>query len=128
MTPHAPLPSPQALALLRVLVEHIRTGTVRPDDPRTFLSYKQAHDRLGLDEGGDTIGNSLKRQGLQELAEWAKRERLPAVTGLIIDRDKLHPGNGYYELHRQPRTAVMWWLAQVDAAVKYDWSPYLAGV
>ncbi len=120
------MPSQQALALLRVIVEHIQTGTVRPNDPRTFLGYKQVHDRLGLIAEADTVGNSLKRQGLQELADWALRERLPAVTGLVIDRDKLHPGDGYYQLHGQPTTAWAWWFGQVAAAVKFDWSPYLA--
>ncbi len=51
--------------------------------------------------------------------------RVPAVTGLIMERDKPHPGNGYYELHGQPKTAVMWWLAQIEAAVNSDWTPYL---
>lgn len=41
---------------------------VTPGDPRTYISYKEVHDQLGLPLEGQTYGESLKIQGLNSLA------------------------------------------------------------
>ncbi|MBI2899298.1 MAG: hypothetical protein HYY17_03890 [Planctomycetes bacterium] len=117
--------SPSAKKVLTYIVRHIRKGEVIPDDPRTFLGYKEIHDDLRLPMAGDTYGNSLKHQGLEELAVWARDGGFPAVSGLVVDREKLSLGDGYYEIHGQPSTAFAWWRHQVAASLVFDWSPYL---
>ena len=123
-------PTRPAEQILRVLLEHIEGGEINPDNPATFLGYSQVHDALGLPMKGETIGNSLKNQGLADLAEWTKAERLPAITGLIVDKSQgehyLSPGDGYFRLFgkRYPHDAL-WWLNEVRRSMEFDWASHL---
>src|SRR5512139_2366464 len=86
----------QGQRLLRFLVAHLPNA--KPNDPRTFVSYKEIHDALGLQQQGPTFGESLKQQGLNSLAEWSARTGKPGITGLIIDKTALMPGDGFFRL------------------------------
>jgi len=80
---------------------------------------------------GSTIGNSLKVQGLADLAEWTKREKFPAITGLIIDKtpsseNYLNPGDGYFRLFgKKFPDHSSWWLDQIKQSLAFDWDSYL---
>src|SRR5205807_1581652 len=119
------IPSPASRAILRELVGHIETGRVIPDSPDTFLGYQQVHENLRLPYLGPTFGESLKRQGLADLAEWTKQHDHPAVTGLIVDQEKLMPGDGYFELFDKDVPDFHWWQNEMRRSVDYDWTPYL---
>ncbi len=117
--------SAEARQILGVLVEHIRTGGIRADDPRTYLGYKEVHEVLGLPLRGLTFGVSLARQGLEELAYWTRDNDLPAISGLIVDKSRLLPSYGYFELFGRNNDDFRWWRQEIEKALIFDWSPYL---
>jgi hypothetical protein len=115
----------QGRALLRTLVEHF--PNVRPGDPRTYLGYKEAHDRLQLQQVGPW-GHSLQRQGLKSLAEWAQSTGKPGITGLVVDKTELAPGPGFFGLYGRKPDDFAWWLDQVNQSLAYDWTPFFSGL
>lgn len=110
--------------LLKELVS--RLPSIKPDNPKTFIGYKSLHDALGLTQAGSTYGISLQNQGLSSLANWTYNNDLPAITGIIIDKDKLSPGQGYFELFGKTDTDWAWWFGEIAKAKSFDWSPYIA--
>ena len=117
--------SPSAQGLLNALVSHIQTGTVAPSDPSTFIGYKELHDELGLELLGRKYGESLQVQGLNDLAEWTKQNSLPSVTGMIISRSTLLPGDGYFNFFRGEED-FSWWQSEIQKSIELDWTPYLS--
>ncbi len=55
----------QGQQLLALLVAKL--PAINPNDPRTFVSYKDVHEQLKLAQEGKTFGESLKAQGLASL-------------------------------------------------------------
>lgn len=110
--------------LLKELVD--RLPNIKPNNPKTFVGYKSLHDALGLTQAGSTFGISLQNQGLSSLANWTYDNDLPAITGIIIDKDKLSPGQGYFELFSKTDTDWDWWFGEIAKAKSFDWSPYIA--
>ncbi len=116
--------SEQAQSLLEVVVGKIKTA--KPRIPRTYISYSECHEALGLKQHGNTFGISLQRQGLNELANWTKHNDLPAITGLIVDKQIMYPGNGYFELfEKEPYNSEEWWHKEIEKSQNFDWSIYL---
>lgn len=116
---------PQAQRLLDWLAGKLRT--VVPGDPKTYVSYKDAHDELGLTQLGSTYGRSLEYQGLVTLAEWTVAEGKPGITGVIIDRGTHMPGSGYFKVFNKSPYDFEWWASQITQSAQYDWTPYLSG-
>lgn len=112
--------------ILRELLRHIASGRVIPNSPTTYPGYKEIHDTLHLPRRAETFGDSLKVQGLADLAEWTLEEEHPAITGLIVDRESLMPGHGYFELFGRPQDDFVWWANQIAASLDYDWNQFLA--
>ena len=80
--------------LLAVLVEHLARPEVVPGCPATYLNCKETHRLLGLAcdaEGHHRYGQCLKRHGLDSLADGTKEAGLPAITGLIVEKETLEP-------------------------------------
>lgn len=96
-----------------------------PGNPATYISYKDVHTRLRLNQRGQTFGQSLKHQGLSSLANWTASENKPAITGLIISENELMPGNGYFSLFRKSPDDFDWWAGQIRLSKEFDWNPYL---
>jgi len=113
------------LRLLRLLVS--RLSCVTPDDPRTYISYKEVHDSLGLKQEGGTFGESLKNQGLNSLAEWSATTGKPGITGLIIDKSSLMPGDGYFRLFGRKLDDFNWWRTEIEKSISFPWEPYVTG-
>lgn len=113
----------QGHRLLEWLVGKLATAV--PGDPRTYVSYRDAHDELGLEMRGTTDGISLQGQGLNSLAEWTKAAKKPGITGLIINRESLEPGPGYFKLFNKKQTDYPWWEKQIRLSKEFDWSPFL---
>ncbi len=111
--------------ILGVIWASISSGRFIPDDPRTFLGYKEVHDTLNLSMIGETWGQSFLHHGGLDLAQWAKDENLPAVTGLVIDRDSFVPGGDYFRLYGRRKDDIKWWLDQVSRAAEFDWHQHL---
>jgi 5-methylcytosine-specific restriction protein A len=111
--------STQATNILSVLVASL-PGIV-PGSPETYLGYKEVHDRLKLAQEGPTYGESLKRQGLEELANWTFSHGYPGITGLIIDKTTFQPGDGYFRVFGK-KIDFTWWADEVRKATKFDWS------
>lgn len=101
---------------------------VKPRDPRTFISYKDIHAQLGLQQVRDTFGESLKAQGLTSLADWTAATSKPGITGLIIDRESLMPGKGYFTLFGMKEDDFDWWVGEIEKSKRFNWLPYLPSV
>lgn len=90
-----------------------------------FIGYKAAHIALGLAQIRETWGESLKAQGLTNLADWTASTGKPGITGLIIDTLENEPAGGYFRLFGKRPGDDAWWLNQVELSRSFDWSPYL---
>jgi 5-methylcytosine-specific restriction protein A len=117
------MPSSAALNILSILVDAL-ARTV-PGRPQSYLGYKEVHDLLQLRLIGKTYGESLKRQGLEDLAIWTMKEALPAITGLVIDKTSLQPGDGYFRVFGKTEDFA-WWEEEIRKAKEFDWSIELA--
>lgn len=113
------------LRLLRLLTS-ILPGA-KPNDPRTFLSYKKIHDALKLPLQGRTLGESLQNQGLNSLADWTHTNSIPGITGLIIDQSTLMPGPGYFKLFGKEPDDFRWWEGEIQKSKDFNWGAYVAG-
>ncbi|WP_328319167.1 HNH endonuclease signature motif containing protein [Pseudomonas fulva] len=111
------------LRLLKLLESII--PRVKPGDPRTYITYKQVHDQLNLDQQGPTFGESLQVQGLDSLALWTEATLKPAVTGLIVNQTTLMPGGGYFKIFKRTSEDFVWWRNEVEKSTTFDWQPYL---
>lgn len=121
--------SPSGRAILEFLVGELRRGRFRLHDEGTFCGYKEVHERLGLSRRGFHWGNSLRSQGLADLAEWLRDEKLPALTGLIVgEEEPRRPGPGYFSVFGMPDGDLAWWRAQVRAGIKQDWSKWVPDI
>lgn len=114
----------QGQRLLQLLVSHL--PSTNPDHPERMIGYKQAHDLLGLRQVQADWGESLKAQGLENLAQWTKDEGKPAITGIIVNSTSLSPGAGYYRLFERNNDDWQWWRDQVIASKSHDWGPNLS--
>jgi hypothetical protein len=114
---------PQGQRLLAWLVGRLEDATA--GDPSTYPSYKDAHEALGLPMLGDTYGRSLQQQGLTSLNVWTARQRKPAITGIIINRETYMPGGEYFDSYGKTKNDFKWWEEQVRLAKAFDWAPYL---
>lgn len=115
-----------AQKLLNYLVEKAKNGNIIAGDPRTYLGYKEVLQGLGLRHIADTYGRSLEIQGLRELAEWIEQKKLPAITGLIIDKESSMPSKGYFDVYKKNRdTDFQWWKEQIEASLSFNWIQYI---
>lgn len=116
-----------AQLILDLLISLIKKGRFIPDQPETFLGYKEAHDLLGLDKRGYRWGASLNSHGLGELARWCVDHRFPAITGFVISISATHPApsKGYFSCFGKEEDDHEWWMDQVKQAVEFDWGLYL---
>jgi hypothetical protein len=115
--------SKEGQQLLALLVAELKEAI--PGNPATYITYKQVHERLGLELASVTYGESLKVQGLSSLADWTAHFRYPGITGLIIDGTSLMPGEGYFRLFRKTKDDFQWWAEQVQLSKDFDWMPHL---
>ena len=113
----------QGTRLLDLLVSIL--PKVTPNDPNTYISYKDVHTILQLHLMGPTYGESLKHQGLSSLADWTASSDKPGITGLIIDRGTLMPGDGYFHLFNKTNEDFQWWANEIRRSKEFDWSPFL---
>lgn len=114
-----------AARLLQDLVQRIDQGRIVAGRPETYPRYGEVHDALGLEMQGETVGQSLKRQGLADLAEWTHAHSHPAITGLIVSGDSLMPGLGYFELFGREETDFNWWNDEIASSLSYNWRPFI---
>jgi len=124
------LPDPKAQPLLRVIVEAIGRGRIREGEPRTFLSYSEALDLMGVPRRGPA-GHHLQRSGLNALNEWTlQHQDLPKLAALIVNKKTRRPSSGFAESHGHADDPhwEQWWLSQANRAITYDWKPFLAPV
>jgi hypothetical protein len=122
--------SKNSLQILDLLAREIDRNRIVVDDKSTYLGYKEVHDLLGWKkiQKVRTWGDSLNELGLGELAIWAKDNKLPAITGLVIakkvndDEKRFVPGGRYFKINGKDKSDLGWWEKQVlDAIDKRDW-------
>ncbi|MCX6132034.1 MAG: HNH endonuclease [Proteobacteria bacterium] len=122
--------SKNSLQILDLLAREIDRNRIVVDDKSTYLGYKEVHDLLGWKKAQDvrTWGDSLNDLGLGELAIWARDNKLPAITGLVIskkvkdDERRFVPGGRYFTINGKDKSDFVWWERQVaDAIARHDW-------
>lgn len=109
------------------VLEHLitRLPEAIAGDPRTYAQYKQVHDALQLPMEGRTFGESLQRQGLEELARWCLTNNLPALTGIVVKGEDYEPGEGFFRLYKRSHEDYKWWAEQIAASKARDWTSLL---
>ncbi|WP_419887599.1 EVE domain-containing protein [Neobacillus niacini] len=112
--------SESAKLLLQYLVNNL--NDIKAGDPYTYLSYKKVHQDIGLELIGQTYGQSLRVQGLGELADWLFKNKLPAITGIIVNSETYIPGKGYYEAFNRSNDDFLWWSKQIEESKKFNWN------
>lgn len=117
--------SPAAHNLLRELANRIEHGDVIAGQPQTYPRYRQLHDALRLEKQGETYGQSLKRQGLEELALWVHEQDYPAITGLIVNDETHSPDPAYFREYDRDEFAFDWWRQQIMDSIAFNWRQYL---
>jgi hypothetical protein len=96
--------------------------TVDPENLSGFPTYSAVHSVLGLEMVGRTWGDSLDRQGMGQVANWAHENGYPSITGFIISGDKGQPADGYFKFYgKDPDADWSWWLSEVAAAKVFPW-------
>jgi len=120
--------APNGADILRFLVKFTKSHSIKADDPRTFAGYKEIHDYLHLPMMGSTYGESLSKQGLADLAEWARDNNLPAVTGLVIDKQTWMPGEGYWTVNNKTDYDFKWWKEQIEKSILFNWDQFLSSI
>lgn len=105
--------------LLLLLVEKLKK--IEAGDPYTYFSYKEIHDELNMRLTGKTYGQSLRNQGLGELADWLYENKLPAITGIIISKESYMPGRGYYEAFQRENNDFRWWGDEIIKSTSVNW-------
>lgn len=114
--------------LLRLLVRHIEQNKFSVGYPSSYLGYGQIREELGIPrDTSRTDGEVLKEHGLNDLANWIKEEGHPALTGLIVNKQRGLPGPGYFGVYGRTGSDgdKDWWDEQVLWAMDFDWNPYI---
>jgi hypothetical protein len=114
----------QGKALLRLLITYL-PGII-PGRPQTYPTYLELHRALKLQKlPNDTYGDSLKHQGLANMADWTKEAGFPAISGAIVKEKEREPGHGFLELFDMKEMNYQWWEGQIAQAKDFDWAPYV---
>jgi HNH endonuclease/EVE domain len=111
--------SQSAKKLLLLLIEKLKY--IEAGDPYTYFSYREIHDELNMRLTGKTYGQSLRNQGLGELADWLYENNLPAITGIIISKESYMPGRGYYEAFQREDNDFRWWGDEIIKSTSVNW-------
>jgi uncharacterized protein (DUF433 family) len=121
-------PDEKAQQLLRLLVEAIKRGRILPGDPGTFLPYSEALLLLGRKSPEFRSGSRLQKLGLAALNRWTMSSPdLPKIAALIVNKKSHTPSPIFARSHGHgddPEWKV-WWMAEANRAIHYDWSPFL---
>lgn len=120
-----------ARRLFETLIEEVQFGRIRGDRPETFPSYGDVLEKMNLPESapvGGTSGQTLQLNGLDELGHWTKNHptKLPAITGIIVERQTSTPGPGFFKLYGKKSDDYHWWLGEVAKCLEFDWKPFIA--
>jgi hypothetical protein len=120
------LPPVKAQPLLRALVGVLNDGTVDVRNPKTFPSYKDILAAMGVSPWeGARLGPQFAREGGDALNKWLRENELPALTGLVVNRDSSRPGGDYFRSNDRQPDDFGWWLEQVRLCKGFNWTPYL---
>jgi hypothetical protein len=102
---------------------------IDPSDLSTFPTYSTVHAALDIPMYGRTWGDSLDRQGMGSVANWADENGYPSITGFIISGDKGQPADGYFKYYkRDPDADGGWWLDEVAKAKTFNWAQVISAV
>lgn len=112
--------------MLFYLVDFINKYNVIAGDPSTYVNYGKVHDDLKLPTMGNTVGRSLERQGLDDLANWLKENGYPAITGLIVSLDSREPSRGYFRAYGRKHEDFVWWNDEIKKSLEYNWAELLS--
>ena len=112
--------------LLRALVGYLNGGAVDVAIPKTFPSYTDILMAMGVTPWeGARLGPQFNREGVNSLHAWLLENRLPAFTGLVVNRDKSVPGGDYFRANGRKPEDFSWWLEEMRKSKELNWKQYL---
>lgn len=120
-----PALSPTAQRLLRILRGFLAADWIDLKNPRSFPSYTTVLNEMGITPWEDArLGPQFENQaGGRELNEWLRDNRLPALTGLIVNKGTARPGGEYFKSNGRAETDEKWWLGEVSQAKQWTTWP-----
>jgi hypothetical protein len=98
-----------------VLASSVEAGREPP-----LIFYERLAGKLGMSgEAPETrVGNLL-----DHLGAWLAEQRLPDLSALVINRERLRPGSLYRdESPFEPLRSVEQWWEMVNDVCRFDWS------
>lgn len=123
-----PLP-PKGRRLLEAIVDYLANHKVDHTRPETYPTYEVMYRMVvpNVPRRILYVGHNLRTRGLDDLADWTiANPWLPQVTGIIVDKITMRPGNGFFP--SQKRTEGKddgWWHEEVRKSIAFDWSPFV---
>jgi len=122
-----PLPE-KGRRLLTALVGYLKTHEVDYANPATYPTYESIYREIEPSAPPRVlyVGHNLRQKGLDDLNDWTvANHAIPKVTGLIVDKSRLRPGDGYFKSHQRSLDDDHWWHHEVRKALAFDWSLYI---
>ena len=120
------MPPAGASKLLRVLADYLTNDAVDVTNPKTFPSYKDTLKAMNVTPWeGARLGPQFYREGGGALNDWLRANGLPALTGLVVNRDSSLPGGDYFRSNGRQPDDLEWWLEQIRLSKHANWTPYL---
>ena len=92
--------------LLKTPLQVVFAPYVSGNEPSMFPTYSAVRKVLGLQLAGRIWDDSLDRQGMRSLANWAHDNGYPSLTEFIISGEMGQPAYGYFKFLREGPTLM----------------------
>jgi hypothetical protein len=112
--------------MLGMLVKWMGKPGFRADDPTTFPTYTETLEALGIEPMDAPLGSQFFQAGSGDLNQWLMESKLPALTGLVVNKGSRQPGGDYFKSNGRKTDDFNWWLAEIGRSADLDWNTYLA--
>lgn len=89
------------------------------------VNYADVLGALGVETKQFRLGVVLKGEGLTNLAHWLKKNKKPAITGLIVNKTTRKPSDSYYTHFEKEVGDEDWRWRELKKAKRYSWGKYL---
>jgi hypothetical protein len=122
--------SPEAHAILIVILRAFATGRINASEPSSFFTYGEMLEAIGVRPvEGPERGRQLRRNGLDDLDRWTRNYLLPAVSGFVVTNKgaSRRPDDTFFSLHGRGPADIGWWLQEMKKASDFNWTCLISG-
>lgn len=82
------------------------------------ITYSELADRIGR----KSVTADSMRIYLAEIAKFCKENKAPIITSVVVRKDTLTPGIGFYEIAGKKTEDLEFWLKEMKKSFDYDWT------